>query len=197
MSYFATAFDPTQPVYTDNGQDGEYTSGYFTVNPVALLSLTDNRLKLNHWITNFAADYRFHFLPQMRIVLNIAADDLDRKLHQVTDTAASLGWNSDGRVADHNYSVTNRIANLYLNYSGTIEAVEGKIDISAGYFSHQARYNDMYEVTALYNPDYFLTYNEFSYERNQISFYGKMNFSVYAEVFSEFYPSQRCIFRIF
>ena len=65
-------------LFTDNGEDGEYTSAYFTVNPVALLSLTDNRLKQNHWITNFAAEYRFHFLPQMRIALNIAADDLDR-----------------------------------------------------------------------------------------------------------------------
>ncbi len=182
VSYFATAFDPTQPVY----KEGEYTSAYFTVNPVALLDLTDNRLKLNHWITNFAADYRFHFLPQMRIVLNIAADDLDRKLHQVTDTAASLGWNSDGRVEDHNYSVTNRIANLYLNYSGTIEAIKGKMDIIAGYFSHQARYYDKYEVAALYNPDFFYTYNEFSYERNQISFYGKMNFSVMQRYFLSF-----------
>ncbi len=162
VSYFATAFDPTQPVYVENGEEGEYTSAYFTVNPVALLDLTENRLKRNHWITDFAADYRFHFLPQMRIALNIAADDLDSELHSVTDTAASLGWNSDGIVADHNYSVINRTANLYLNYSGPVKAVEGKIDLTAGYFSHQARYNDMYKVTALYNPDYFFSQNEYS-----------------------------------
>jgi TonB-dependent starch-binding outer membrane protein SusC len=183
VSYFATAFDPTQPVYSE---DGEYTSAYFTVNPVALLDLTDNRLKRNHWITDFAADYRFHFLPQMRIALNIAADDVDSKLHSVTDTAASLGWNSYGRVADHNYSVTNRMANLYLNYSGTIKAVEGKIDLTAGYFSHQASYNDLYKVTALYNPDYFLSLNEYSYESNQISFYGKINFSMMQKYFLTF-----------
>jgi len=178
VSYFATAFDPTQPVYSESGEDGEYTSAYFTVNPVALLDLTDNRLQRNHWITNFAADYRFHFLPQMRIALNIAAEDLDNKLHSVTDTAASLGWNSDGIVADHNYSVTNRTENVYLNYSGTINAVKGKIDLIAGFFSHQARYNDLYKVTALYNPDYFFSRNEYSYESNQISFYGKVNFAM-------------------
>ena len=183
VSYYAMAFDPTQPVYSE---DGEYTSAYFTVNPVALLDLTENRLNRNHWITDFAADYRFHFLPQMRIALNIAADDLDSKLHSVTDTAASLGWNGIGKVADHNYSVTNRIANLYLNYSGTIKAVEGKIDLTAGYFSHQARYNDMYKVTTLYNPDNLFSQNEYSYERNQISFYGKINFSMMQKYFLTF-----------
>ncbi len=186
VSYLAAAFDPTQPVFNENGQDDEYTSTFSTANPVALLNLTENRLKLNHWITDFAADYRFHFLPQMRIALNIAADDLDSKLHSVTDTAASLGWNSDGIVADHNYSVINRIANLYLNYSGTIKAVEGKIDLTAGFFSHQARYEDFYKVTAFYDPDYFFTWNESSYERNQISFYGKINFAMMQKYFMTF-----------
>ncbi len=186
VSYYAAAFDPTQSVFNESGQDGEYTSTFPIVNPVALLNLTENRLKLNHRITDFTADYRFHFLPEMRIVLNIAADDLDRKLHSVTDTVASLGWNSDGRVADHNYSVTNRMANLNLNYSGMIKAIGGKIDFSAGLFSHQARYEDHFIVTALYNPDYFFTRNEFSYERNQISYYGKMNFSAWQKYFLTF-----------
>jgi len=182
VPYYAAAFDPTQPVYNESGYDGTF----FSVNPVALLNLTDIRLRINHWTTDFAADYRFHFLPQMRVVLNIAADDLDSKLHSVTDTTASIGWYGDGRVADHNYYVTNRIANLYLNYSAMIKAVEGKIDITAGFFSHQARFEDFYKVTALYDPDYFLTWNESSYERNQLSYYGKMNFSVLQKYFLTF-----------
>ncbi|HLT74831.1 MAG TPA: SusC/RagA family TonB-linked outer membrane protein, partial [Ohtaekwangia sp.] len=83
----AVTFDPTQPVRNGNTKYG----GYFTwtqlssdlpggimnpdgeatqlapANPVALIEQTDNRAEVNRHIGNLQLDYRFKFLPDLKV----------------------------------------------------------------------------------------------------------------------------------
>ena len=82
----AVSFDPTKPVKNDNNKFG----GYFTwttdndpngtkassagVNPVSLLEMTDDQSKVKSFIGNAQFDYKVHFLPDLRLNLNVGMD---------------------------------------------------------------------------------------------------------------------------
>ena len=80
----AIRFDPTQPVYDPTSPSGffEYITGYNAqgaaifanpsiANPVAQL-LQTNDIGINNRIYgNFQVDYKFHFLPELRAVINL------------------------------------------------------------------------------------------------------------------------------
>jgi len=85
----AIGFDPTQPVRVDGAPYGgffEYTSGinsdgkYPLIstaarNPVAQLLMTNDRGTSDRVFGNFEADYKFHFLPELRAVVNVGFDE--------------------------------------------------------------------------------------------------------------------------
>ena len=81
----AIRFDPTQPVRDPNSPFGGFFE-YFdpdnnnepllgTRNPVASLLQRQNKADVDRFYGNFNLDYRLHFLPQVRAVVNLGLDD--------------------------------------------------------------------------------------------------------------------------
>lgn len=149
----AVGFDPTQPVMNGNTRWG----GYFTwvtdpdnvnsdpidlspSNPVALLNLTNNTATVNRLLGNIQADYRFHFLPELRVNVNVGLDYT--KSDGVNNTSILAPWATDvgeGQKIDYTGKNVSKLFDIYFNY--VKEFGSHKIDLTAGH-SYQSFRNE-------------------------------------------------------
>ncbi|MEY8850099.1 SusC/RagA family TonB-linked outer membrane protein [Psychroserpens sp. XS_ASV72] len=144
----ALQYDPTQPVYDPSspfggfyqhlGDSGELLLG--TTNPVAQLLQTDNRGDAERFFGNINLDYKFHFLPELRFVLNLGFDQ-------------TQGYQDNNAVFATNDPVD---SNKYLEYQIR------KNQSLDGYFNYKKDFGDIEaDVTAGYSYQRF-TYNGFT-----------------------------------
>jgi iron complex outermembrane receptor protein len=173
--YFAAAADPTIPVYNESGSGRDYTASDFFANPVAILDMTDNRLNSSQWSGNIMAEYRFHFLPQLSIMANYAAENYSDRLHNVTDTSAT--WYRYGYNLQDTVLVKNRTINARLDYSGTFDAIDSRLELTGGFFFNRSYSEHSTFETTLLHPEYYSSvYSD--HTRSMISWFTRLNFSV-------------------
>ncbi|MEQ9286619.1 MAG: TonB-dependent receptor [Cyclobacteriaceae bacterium] len=139
----ALRFDPTQPVYDENSPFGGFytwtspdgTPNFIgTTNPVARIEQSENTSDVFRSIGNLELDYRFHFLPDMKAVLNVGYDRFDSDGTDNTDPLAAFGARSPQiNVKTFTYSGGNELLDFYLNYSKALLSIESRIDVTAGY----------------------------------------------------------------
>ena len=142
----AIRFDPTQPVYDPTSPyDGffEYRNGPNTSNfvpqvarnPVAQLLQTYDRGIGNRLFGNFEVDYKFHFLPELRAVINIGLDREDGERRRIVGRNALTGFiNGTTLFGTNTFTETTRTNSLfdgYLNYAKSFDKF--KVDATAGY----------------------------------------------------------------
>lgn len=138
----ALRFDPTQPVYDSSSPFGgfyEHRNGNnllnTTKNPVAALLLANSRGKVFRHFGNLNFDYKFHFLPELKAVLNLGFDKAEGETSFLSDF-------NYGRAADINLLFagvnstgfserSNRLLDGYLNYKKAFDKVT--LDATAGY----------------------------------------------------------------
>ena len=185
--YNAVNFDPTQPVHNT----GDY-GGYFTwtngngpnpaapANPLALLELTDNRLKVNRIIGNLNIDYTLHFFPDMKLVLNIGEDSYTSGNSLTYDTAASWTYYYNKGISQKS-DKTNRNRNLdfYLNFKRDFNHIISNIEISLGYsllnnFTSIENY-----LTSKTSPGENLNYTRISFTNKQNAIFSSLAFSLW------------------
>lgn len=173
--YYAAAADPTIPVYNDSGSGRDYTTSDFFANPPAILDMTDNRLYSCRWSGNIMAEYRFHFLPQLSIMANYAAENYSDRLHNVTDTAAS--WYQYGYSMHDTLIIKNRTINARLDYSGTFDAIDSRMELTGGFFIYRSNsVHSTFETTILHPEYYSSVYSDQT--RSLLSWFTRLNFSV-------------------
>ena len=141
----AIRFDPTQPVYRNGSIYGGFFEYYDTANgrltpqtprnPVAQLMQTfDNGLN-NRLFGNFEVDYKFHFLPSLRAVVNAGFDQADGERARVASkSSASSGSNNDIPFGTNEFSRSlrkNKLLDAYLAYNKTFDKLV--FDVTAGY----------------------------------------------------------------
>jgi len=145
----ALFFDPTRPVGGPWGGFFEFEDTDGTVrnlaprNPLSLLLGRDNRQRVKRNISNIQLDYKFHFLPELRLNVNAGFDyeEYDGRYF----TAYNVGFNNvnpgdlpqEGTYYGFN---KNRLLDVLLNYKKTFESVISSVDITAGH-SYQRFYN--------------------------------------------------------
>jgi iron complex outermembrane receptor protein len=139
----ALRFDPTQEVFADNqfggynyvAQNGNTNPNTLAPsNPLALLEQTNNESKVNRYIANFTADYRFSFLPALRANLNMAIDRSQSNGFTFIPTTAAFAFDADnGGGVDNTYSQekNNELLEFYLNYNKEFDGF--RLDILGGY----------------------------------------------------------------
>uniref|UniRef100_UPI00404B6900 SusC/RagA family TonB-linked outer membrane protein n=1 Tax=Flavobacterium sp. TaxID=239 RepID=UPI00404B6900 len=142
----AIAFDPTQPVYdAESPYDGffEYRSGanigdflnQVARNPVAQLLQTNDTGVSNRIFGNVNLDYKFHFLPELRAVVNLGLDhDKGERRRLVGNTALTGFINGTTLFGTDEYSETTRTnssVDFYLNYVKEMDKL--KLDLTTGY----------------------------------------------------------------
>lgn len=144
----AIRFDPTQPVRDPNSPFGGFfehftpsSSGVPTPeltarNPVAALLQRNDRTEVNRYFGNLNLDYRFHFLPEMRAVVNLGMDVTESNGTNILDPMSAMGFNSEnervGSEGIFDQTRRNYLADGYLNYKK--ELFDGfSADLTAGY----------------------------------------------------------------
>jgi iron complex outermembrane receptor protein len=186
----AIRFDPTQPVTADgmdkyNGywqwenQPGVWNS-MATQNPVAILN---SRLDIGHvyrGFGNISADYKFHFLPELRANVNLGFDVANgRGTNSILPWRAGMA-NRGGEKSEYNSLRTDLLLEAYLAYDKDFG--KNHFDIMAGYTyqSWKTKNNNFptyrYDTTKGTEP---LTTPDFPYdipEHILISFFGRANY---------------------
>ncbi len=187
----AIRFDPTQPVYSAGSIYGGFFEYYNTVNgrltpqtprnPVAQLMQTfDNGLN-NRFFGNLELDYKFHFLPSLRAVVNAGYDQANGERSRVASrSTASSGSNNDIPFGTNEFSRSlrkNKLLDAYLVYNKTIDKLV--FDVTAGY-SYQ-KWDSYSFVTGNTNDPNLpkgltgFPFTNIDFDRVNIGFFGRTN----------------------
>lgn len=156
----AVSFDPTKPVKNDNNKFG----GYFTwttdnapngtkassagVNPVSLLEMTDDQSKVKSFIGNAQFDYKVHFLPDLRLNLNVGIDYTKSDGDKYVDPTAPGSYGEDPLKSGSNYLYfyerRNTLLDFYAQYSK--DFAKQHFDVMAGYSYQKYHYESNKET---------------------------------------------------
>lgn len=191
--------DPTKPIYdysSTNRFDGYYQGIKSTgdldgpTNPLAILEQRRRPEEVKKLLGNIEFDYKFHFLPELRGVLNLGTESSVSNISEVfTGNAIQTYQNKNGGVFNpgENYSehqtITNNLLDSYLVYTKEMKGFLQKWDIQGGY-SYQNFKNDGTKAIYQYNNTTGLREatpttvpnNRYFRETNLQSFFGRTNF---------------------
>ena len=190
----AISFDPTQPVYDSSSIYGGYfeyynhSNGQLTTqtprNPVAELMQTNDLGKYNRFFGNFEVDYKLHFLPAVRAVVNVGFDQGNgERAKNVGLDAATAASNNNIPYGTNEFSSSNKknkLLDAYLVYNKTF----GKtvFDATAGY-SYQKFESATYVTGNILDPNLATSgLGGYPQRRTQspvilIGFFGRTNFN--------------------
>ena len=130
----AIQFDPTQSVRDENGNYTQYgtSANLAPVNPLFLLDTYEDRQTIQRVIANFNIDYKLPFLEGLSFNLNAGIDYAENDGHKFI---AANPNNSGGVSTNEVSNGLNRNTSLdfYFNYKNEIDAINTKIDLTAGH----------------------------------------------------------------
>jgi TonB-linked SusC/RagA family outer membrane protein len=188
----AIGFDPTQPVRVDGAPYGgffEYTTGInsdgkYTLdpnsarNPVSQLLMTNDRGTSNRIFGNFEADYKLHFLPELRAVVNVGFDESKGERRRVVgaDAGSAPSNNNVPYGTDEFTKATkrNKLLDTYLAYNKIVN--DFNFDVTTGY-SYQRFESNKFETGNILNPDLPSTFPETTIDTDVVlvGFFGRAN----------------------
>jgi len=190
----AVVFDPTKPVYEPSSQylgywewlqdnDSGNPISIAPANPVGMLMEREDRSHVSRYLGNFQADYKFHFLPELRANLNLAFDISNSNGRIDVPLYARSSWDindagdpNGGTLNHYSQSKKNQVLDFYLNYNKDIEAINSNIDLTAGY-SYQSFYTYSYSYNSNIPQN---DIQEFIDKEESIllSFFGRLNYTL-------------------
>lgn len=188
----ALSYDPTQSVYDPSSPYGGYTEWTTPAtgrpvgvsNPVSMLMNRHDVQNFKRFFGNINMDYKFHFFPDIRLIVNAGLDSKELDGHVVVNKNSRSGYFGVNNVFDYygedsysDESILNKNANVQLNYNKTF----GKFNLEAlgGY-----EYQNYHKVSSasgntllyaldsannFYNPDS-------KPDVNLQAFFGRLNF---------------------
>ncbi|GAC1480472.1 MAG: TonB-dependent receptor [Flavisolibacter sp.] len=146
----AVRFDPTQAVHGSAKRFGSYfewldpssVTGLrklAPLNPQGVLDQKSDKSNVQRSIGNVQFDYKTHFLPDLHLNLNLGYDvSKGQGTIFIPDSAASAYMRSpDGKHGGVNnrylQNKSNTLLEAYLNYNKNIQAINSRVDFTAGY----------------------------------------------------------------
>jgi len=142
--YGAATYNPTQPIYNDNGYFMGYNEAYVVKdgvpslitsaarNPLARLECKDDKSTVKRIISNVDVDYTFPFLKDLRAHVTGGMDLATGEGSVFIPEEASLAYDSHG--SDYSWAPEkkkNKLFTGYLNYSKKFD--DANFDVTAGY----------------------------------------------------------------
>jgi iron complex outermembrane receptor protein len=184
----AVTFDPTQSVTNTTGLNGGYFEWYdasgnpnfqATDNPVAKLRQTNNTDKSYRYLANIQADYKFHFLPELKFTAIAAIDrTTGTSAYELSSQSISGLYNNGiglGNSSTGWWTSTQKSLEFYFNY--TKKFGKFNVDLTAGH-SYQNTKQDSFSTGNVNNPQNVI--NSTNYYLNPIvkleSYFGRANF---------------------
>ena len=152
----AIRFDPTKPVYNpysnnfsgffeyENPSDPTGLAAQSPRNPVADLLQTNDRGVNNRFLGNFEIDYKFHFLPSLRAVVNLGFDESNgvRRINKGTSGIGSseiLNNNFIGTNIQDEDTRRNKLLDAYFVFNKKFGSTS--LEATAGYSYQKFQYN--------------------------------------------------------
>lgn len=138
----AVAFDPTQPIFSENP---DQFNGYYEWmnndklntnaprNPLGMINQRDDFGNADRFVGNAKLDYKVHFLPDLHLVANLGMDYAHGQGTVTVDSNSAGGFLTKGRFEQYDQVKTNRVLETYANYTKDIKNIKSKIDLTAGY----------------------------------------------------------------
>ena len=157
----ANRFDPTQPLYSGSSEYGGYfewlqlngnPSTLAPKNPLGLLTQRNDFSNVDRFIGNFRSRYKFHFLPEMSLVVNGGTDLSEGRGEVSVNSRSAAGFYSNGSFSEYRSQKRNKLLEAYLNYNSSDKIKDLLIDATLGY-----AYQD-WETSTPNNPVY--NYNQ-------------------------------------
>ncbi|MDR1763921.1 MAG: TonB-dependent receptor [Dysgonamonadaceae bacterium] len=181
----AATYNPTIPVYSGNSAYGGYNEAVdgqgnlvtrAVLNPLGRLEERSSTSDVNRIIGNFDADYRLHFLPDLRAHVTLGYDYAEGQGKIYIPAEAAYSYTSGGR--DYKYGPQkkeNKLFTAYLNYNK--ELGKNLIDLTAGY-----DYQYWKSTTAAYEELNIAGESQYSSKASDqrhvlLSFYARLNYS--------------------
>jgi len=139
----AAFFDPTKPMYTENGNYHGYwnwseipgaVQSVATYNPLSLLYDRDNHGKTNRSLGNIQLDYKIHGLEDLHMNLNMGYDVAKTTGRNFVSpgsiqSAQDTNFPNLGSGNTWNNLRRNHLLDFYLNYTKDIESIKSHIDV--------------------------------------------------------------------
>ncbi|WP_395048982.1 SusC/RagA family TonB-linked outer membrane protein [Flavobacterium sp.] len=150
----AISYDPTQSVYNPNSIFAGYTEWVVgglpkgTANPVSLLNEKRNVGNQFRFFGNINIDYKFHFLPELRAIVNAGMDKQDGDGSVTVNPLSRSGFNNNvpnkqiGSYSETWYHNKNENLNAQLNYTKAFGKLN--VDLLAGYEYQQFDWQNYY-----------------------------------------------------
>jgi iron complex outermembrane receptor protein len=153
----AASFDPTQAINATNVYGGYFewlqsdgkpiatNGGSSQPNPISLLQFRDNRATVNRFIGNVQLDYKFHFFPDLHVLVNAGVDNAFGKGDDIRNPllVSEVQASSKGRFSHYAQYKNNKILETSLFYAKDIKAINTKVDVLAGH-TYQAFATNVY-----------------------------------------------------
>lgn len=189
----ALIFDPTRPVFNEDGTYFEWNNKLATRNPVARLNQTQELGNIDRYLVNGQIDYRLPFLKDLRYNLNLSYDYQEgtRTLSESEDRAlANFSDPPTGRFYfQEDFERKSKMLETYVTYNKRLESIKSKFDLMGGY-SYQQWNNrfDFFELDSAnvalesgggaWDESFFDLNDSSLLENRLISFYGRLNYSL-------------------
>lgn len=193
----AIFYDPTKPVYDQNSPFGGYNEwtrydtengnqvlkAFGVANPVSQLRNKHDVQNFRRFFGNVNVDYKFHFLPELRLIVNAGLDSKELDGHVVNNKYSRNGYysvkNVFGFYGEDSYSdesILNKNANVQLNYTKSF----GKFNLEAmgGYeYQNYHKVSSASGNTLLYglDPDNNFYNPDSKPDVNLQAFFGRLN----------------------
>lgn len=198
--YGATAFDPTQPVYSKDQRYGGYwerldpsntVTGLASLSPKNPLGLLEQEFNIgyaNRLIANTTIDYKLHFFPDLHAIVSGGYDYSKGYGNVVVNDSAAASYNGFQDTIIHAYhggerthyqtNINNSYVNFYLNYTKNIDA-KNKLEVMAGTEYQNYLTTNYYFKSYTYDKTLTSTPNG-QYDKPQnrlLSYLGRINYS--------------------
>lgn len=184
----AIRMNPTQPIYDASSPFGGYfeyhTNGEREVgtrNPVASLHQRTNKSNVRRVFGNVELDYKLHFLPDLRAVINLGYDNSEGDGFNHLSTSSINGFRTGagepylGEKTEYTSSRTNTLLDGYLNYNKDLDNLN--VEVTAGY-SYQKFEGEDFNSGNMVDPTHTSDINTHA-DVVLIGFFGRTNLSFY------------------
>jgi iron complex outermembrane receptor protein len=191
----AMTMDPTQIAYdmdTYSDYGGYYTwtdaGGPITIapsNPLAQLEQKTNEANVNRLIGNVQLDYKLHFLPEVKLNLNLGGDYSFSDGQELTDALAA--WDAaaflrGGSIHNYKQEKRNELLEYYMSYDKEIPNLKSKFNILGGYsYQHFWSQDENHTFYNIPDSEGNVDSNPYDLDKTEnylVSFFGRFNYSL-------------------
>ena len=186
LLYSAMTFNPTVPVFDENGDYSSNPDRDVYPNPVSLLDITDQTVSKDLFVSGYL---EFKPLEELTFRATAGVDIKDIQADQYIPTTTKLGYSKDGEASKQNAKSQMNLINIIATYSNVFKEVHD-VSVMAGFEYKKSTWEGMGIVASQFPYDGALfnnigaseqekpTISSYKGSNEMASFLGRLNYSL-------------------